>query len=385
MAIAAAILLTPCVRAVAARTGAVDRPDCRRKRQIYPVPTLGGLAVLVAVITAVLASGLKNPTLSQLLPVLVSAVLVCLVGVYDDIWNLKPRWKFVGQILAVMPIVIAGDVVQRLSLLGWEIELGLLSKIFVALWLVSGINAVNFLDGMDGLGALAGVSISLGAAAIGGLTGRDDVILLGLIHAGGLIGFMVYNLPPARVYLGDSGSMLIGMIISYLALRAPQQSVGTLNFGVAIALMAIPILDSTLAILRRTLVGQNFWQGDRRHIHHCLLNRGMTTWRALRLLAGLFSVTVLAAYSAVAFENSAIAWATCLLTPIALYAGNFCCRLEWDLARKRLRRSLRAFGKGTQTESELAAHRASLLRFDETKRTIDNEESGAGRREASAA
>ncbi len=341
IAIAAAILLTPGVRAIAARTGAVDRPDGQRKRQRYPVPTLGGVAVFCAILIAVGAGIFSGAPLQGLIPVLISATIICLVGGYDDIYNLKPRWKFIGQILAVLPVVFAGDTIEHMSVFGLDIELGLLGKTLTILWLVSGINAVNFLDGMDGLGALTGLSLSLAAAAIAGITGRTEIALLALIHAGALIGFMVYNLPPARVYLGDSGSMVIGLIVSYLALQAPRDAAGTLNLATAVALMTIPILDTFLAISRRILVGQNFWQGDRRHIHHCLLSHGMTTWKALRFLAGLFCVTGFSSFIAQALHLPSIAWIAFIVVPAYLYNGSYCCRLEWELAKIWMRRSVK--------------------------------------------
>lgn len=341
IAIAAAMLLTPVVRVVAARTGAVDRPDGQRKRQIFPVPTLGGLAVLAAIYLAAAATGFVGSFMLEQLPLLISAGLICLVGVYDDIWDLKPRWKLIGQILAILPIVVVGEGIERLAVFGLEIELGLLGKTFMVLWLVSGINAVNLLDGMDGVASLTGVGLSVAAAAIAAANGRTDVALLALIHTGALIGFMVYNLPPARVYLGDSGSMLIGLFVSQFALQAPQRTAGTLNLAVAVALMTVPILDTLLAIIRRTLVGQKFWHGDRRHIHHCLLSRGMSTWKALRLFAGILLVTGFASYLAVAIDADSVAWIFFCLVPAFLFTGNYCCRLEWELSKKWVRRSFR--------------------------------------------
>ncbi len=338
VAILAAIFLTPGVRFVAARTGAVDRPDGQRKRQKYPVPTLGGVAVCVAILLASFVAAFTEVPIWGLIPVLISALVICLVGAYDDVFNLKPRWKFVGQIVAVMPIVLSGDAVERIWVFGTIWDLGLLGKSLTVLWLVSGINAVNFLDGMDGLGSLTGVGLSMAAAAIAMITDRPEIALLALIHAGALIGFMVYNLPPARVYLGDSGSMLIGMTVSYLALQAPRDAGGVLHVGVAVALMTVPILDTSLAIARRALIGQDVWHGDRRHIHHCLLGRGMNRWGVLRFLLGLFCATGLSCFIAMAIGVPALAWLAFFGVPAYLFGGNYCCRLEWELAKSWMRR-----------------------------------------------
>ncbi len=341
IAIAAAILFTPGVRAIAARTGAVDRPDGNRKRQMYPVPTLGGLAVCCAILLSAAVGIIQGALADGLIPVLLAAATISLIGAYDDIRNLRPRLKFIGQIVAVLPIAVLGDSFDRFSLLGQVVHIGVMGRFVTVLWLVSGINAVNFLDGMDGLGALTGLSISLAAAAIAWFSGQAELALLALIHAGALIGFMVYNLPPARVYLGDSGSMLIGLIVSYLALHVPRDSSGTLHLGTAVALLTIPILDTFLAIIRRTLVGQDFWHGDRRHLHHCLLSHGMSIWKALRYLAGLFCITGFCSFIAEAWNQPAVAWGAFFFVPTYLYSGNYCCRLEWELAKKWMRRSVK--------------------------------------------
>ncbi|TWU13606.1 WecA-like glycosyltransferase [Symmachiella macrocystis] len=338
IAIMAAIFLTPGVRFVAARTGAMDRPDGQRKRQKYPVPTLGGVAVCVAILLAACVAALTEVPVGGLVPVLLSSLIICLVGAYDDVFNLKPRWKFVGQIIAVLPIVMAGDAVDRIWAFGTVWDLGMFGKMLTMLWLVSGINAINFLDGMDGLGSLTGVGLSIAAAAIALITDRTEIALLALIHAGALIGFMVYNLPPARVYLGDSGSMLIGMTVSYLAIQAPRAPGDALHLGVAVALLTVPILDTSLAILRRALIGQDVWHGDRRHMHHSLLGRGMSRWAVLRFLAGLFCVTGLTCFISVAIGVPALAWLAFCGVPAYLFAGHYCCRLEWELAKSWMRR-----------------------------------------------
>jgi len=318
----------------------MDRPDGQRKRQKYPVPLMGGVAVFIAMMLATSVAALTDAPVKGLIPVILASGMICVIGAYDDVLNLKPRWKFVGQLLAVLPIAMSGDAVEQIRIFGSVIELGFAGRVFTVMWLVSGINAVNFLDGMDGLGSLTGVGLSMASAAIAVITGRQEIALLALIHAGALIGFMVYNLPPARVYLGDSGSLLVGVTVSYLSLQVPQDAGGVWNMGVGVALMTVPILDTSLAIMRRALVGQDVWHGDRRHIHHCLLGYGMTRWAALRFLAGVFCVTGLGSFIAVAVSVPALAWLAFFGVPTYLYAGQYCCRLEWELAKAWLQRRL---------------------------------------------
>ena len=147
--------------------------------------------------------------------------LVCLVGCVDDACDLNARFKLLLQIVAVLPVVLAGYSFDRTVVLGYPIELGWLGIPLTILWLVGCINAINLLDGLDGLASVVGISASLMMAIIAIQTGHAQVGVVALVLAGSLMGFLVYNLPPASIFLGDSGSMVIGLVVGVISIQVP--------------------------------------------------------------------------------------------------------------------------------------------------------------------
>ena len=199
IAILGSLALTPLAKAVAWRFDAVSHPDGGRNRHERPTALWGGSAVYLAVILGVAASygpipGTYN-TVVLLAAVGMSGGLLCLLGIYDDRYDMRARWKLVGQVLCTLPVVLAGCCVQRVWAFGIEYELGYFSVPFAVAWLVLGINAMNLLDGMDGLASTVGIMISVAVAAIAAGHGNPEAMLAALALAGALAGFLVYNLP----------------------------------------------------------------------------------------------------------------------------------------------------------------------------------------------
>ena len=185
------------------------------------------------------------------------------------------RWKLLGQCLVVLPIVLSGCQLQHLVCCGWQIDLGSLAGPATIVWLVLGINAMNLLDGMDGMASIVAVGIAVTIAGIDffGHTGSLTLVIVPL--AGALLGFLAFNFPPARIYLGDTGSMAIGLAVSLAALLAARTDGGATNLTILGAVMAIPLADTALAVVRRSLSGYGFWHPDRGHLHHRLLDQGL--------------------------------------------------------------------------------------------------------------
>ena len=191
-------------------------------------------------------------------------------------------------------------------------ELGLLAVPFTALWLLGIINSLNLLDGMDGLLSCVGFIISLAMAAMAILGGQWAVACVAAALAGALLGFLRYNFPPASVFLGDSGSMLIGLIIGTLALRGSLKAPATVALVAPVALLGIPAFDTLAAIVRRKLTGRSIYAGDRGHLHHCLLARGFSTRRALLWISASCCCTAAGALGSVSFGNEWVAVITAL-------------------------------------------------------------------------
>ncbi|MBX9789059.1 MAG: undecaprenyl/decaprenyl-phosphate alpha-N-acetylglucosaminyl 1-phosphate transferase [Pirellulales bacterium] len=311
--LAASLLLTPVARRLAILFGAVDAPDGRRKLQKTPVPLWGGVAVYAALLIGLMVARQTapdlGPALSQFsLALAAAAGLVCVFGCIDDARDLKPRFKLLLQIASVLPIVMSGYYVDRVVAFGWPLELGWLGIPLTVCWLVGCINALNLLDGMDGLASVVGLSTAGMMAILATNSGHPHVALIAIVLAGALCGFLVYNLPPASIYLGDSGSMLIGLSIGMLSIQAALKTSATLSLTVPVVALAIPMFDTVLAVVRRRLSGRPVDVGDRGHIHHQLLDRGLTNWQALCIIGALCLTTGAAATAATILRNDALAW-----------------------------------------------------------------------------
>lgn len=328
---------TPLVIRFAWSLGAVSRPDGSRRLHGRATPLWGGLAVsLGMVVGSGVAWTFQQETFSSLLlPLGLSTAILCLLGLWDDRWPLPARVKLPGQIAATLPIILFGLYPERVILFGAPFEFGWFGAFCTVGWLLLGINALNLIDGMDGLASVVGIVISAAVAVIAAMRGNPQVMLLSLALAGGLMGFLVYNLPPAKVFLGDSGSMVIGLVVSFLSLRVSLRDPTTANAPLLALLLFVPLLDTGLAILRRILKRQNVFCGDRGHLHHQLLDRGLGVWRTLALLSGFCLLATAAACSAVASGRELLAWAGVITCTALLIYGRVVGREEtsllWDL------------------------------------------------------
>lgn len=305
------LLLTPLCRALAARFGPIDHPDGRRKLHDKATPVAGGGAILLSLAGALLgAHWIPSPANSWFpqdglfLPgLLLASLMICALGLVDDFRGLCARPKVLGQLSAVGIVLGAGFVVQRIRLFDWQVELGLLAVPFTALWLLGTINSLNLLDGMDGLLSSVGLILSLATAALAMLSGAWAAAYMAAALAGALLGFLPYNFPPASIFLGDSGSMLIGLIIGATALRGSLEGPATVGLVAPVAILGIPVFDTLAAIVRRKLTGRSICAGDRGHLHHCLLAHGFSTQRALLWISASCCCTAAGALGSVSFGN----------------------------------------------------------------------------------
>jgi UDP-GlcNAc:undecaprenyl-phosphate GlcNAc-1-phosphate transferase len=311
-ALGGALLLTPLSRAAAVRLNIVDQPDGKRKLQKRPVPLFGGVAVYFSLVIGLcLAQQFADvpPKFEQLCDVVIAAAgFVCLLGCIDDTWDLNARLKLLLQTCSLLPIVLSGFTIDHVLAFGYPLELGWLGVPITVLWLLACINALNLLDGMDGLASVVGLSTAAMLAIIAFSLDHAHVSVVAVTLAGALVGFLVYNLPPASIYLGDSGSMVIGLVVGILGMHATLKTPTTLAITAPLVLMSIPMLDTVLAIVRRKLSGQRFYAADRGHIHHRLLERGLNNWQALGVIGLLCVLTGSAAVAAIILRSDSMAW-----------------------------------------------------------------------------
>ncbi len=312
VAFVASLLLTAAVRAIARRYNIVDRPDGKRKLHGRPVPLWGGVAVYAATVLGLLAVRLGAGGTTEFIELsnawIIAAGFVCLVGSIDDRFNLPSRIKLVLQIVSVLPIIMLGYYVDRVVAFGYPIMLGWLGIPLTILWLVGCINALNLIDGMDGLASIIGLSTAAMLGVIAASQQQDHVAAMAIVLAASLAGFLIYNLPPASIFLGDSGSMVIGLSVGLLGIQGSLKTSATLAITAPAVVMTLPMFDIVAAIVRRTLNGRPFDMPDRQHIHHRLLDRGWNPWQVLCLLGALCLTMGAAATAATIFRLDALAW-----------------------------------------------------------------------------
>ncbi len=344
-------LLTRLGMPLARRWGQVDRPDRERKLHQEAVPTAGGVAVFVAAATVLVVScgispltaGIIGQYPRQSLGLLLAAAAMVVLGVLDDRYGLRARYKLLGQLAAVVPLTLWGGFeIACIGLFGWTVELGPLAVPVTILWLLACINALNLIDGMDGLlGMIGGIAL-LSLAALAFVTGQSWAVLVALTLAGAVLGFLWWNLPPARVYMGDAGSMLVGLVVGALAIVASLKGPATVALGAPLAILILPVFDTVAAILRRKLTSRSLATPDRGHLHHVLLRRGLTAPRILTLLAGLAVLAAAGALASIALQNDLFALISAAGVVVMLVAGKLFGHAEWILLQKRLSSAARS-------------------------------------------
>ncbi len=340
VSLAASALLTILVRRIAVHWGVLDSPDGIRKRHPAQMPLWGGVAVYLAVIVGLVwarhAGFGAGYDLDELSAVVVAmAGFVCFFGAIDDYCRLKPRLKLLLQTSSVLPLVLAGFRVYSVVLFGHTFDLGWLGIPLTILWFLGCINAINLLDGMDGLASLVGLAAAMTLGVIAGHTGNGHVTAAAVVLAGALAGFLVHNRPPARIFLGDSGSMVIGLILGILGIQSTLKTSTTLSITAPLVVMTFPIFDTFLALVRRRLTGRPFDAADRQHIHHRLLDRGLGPWIVLAIIGALSLATGVAALVATIVHSDLLAWATAFSLLIVVVRLRWFGYYEWRLATGR--------------------------------------------------
>ena len=358
-----ALALTAGARWLAPRAGLVDRPDGSRKCHANPTPLMGGAAIGAAFLLSSLLLMAVMPSLASrhwgepfsLFPLLASAGLFCLLGLYDDRWGLSPRLKFAGQIAACLPFVTGGGTIATVTVLGAQVTLGAWSVPFTIFWLVACSNVLNLMDGMDGLaGTISGIAL-LTLATLSILTGRYEIAAVTLAAAAGTAGFLVHNWPPARIFMGDSGSLMLGFLIGAFAIQAALKQAAGFMLIVPVVVISVPVFDTAMAILRRKLSGQGIGQADRGHIHHRLQERGLSRMQSLLLIAGLSAA--MAGFGMLSFlaNSEPLALLLCGSLLGALVIGRVFGHHETDMAL----RHLRAMGEPWAGASQVLRSRLS--------------------------
>lgn len=301
VAIGMALLLTPGVIVLARKTGALDAPDSRKVHK-RPIPRIGGVGIylsfMIAICSVVSIVHLPSDVSYEMVGLLLSGTLIVIVGVIDDYKNLPAKVKLLGQIMAACVLVLVFDV--RIDFItdpfGDYLYLEYLAVPATVFWIVGLTNTVNLIDGLDGLAA--GVS-TIACITICLVALEQNIILIAVLTAalaGSACGFLYYNFNPARIFMGDSGSMFLGFMLAGISVIGAVKCAATIALIVPILALGLPILDTTFAIIRRYRGGAPIFKPDRGHLHHRLLDMGFTQRQAVLLM---YVVSALLGLSAV--------------------------------------------------------------------------------------
>lgn len=288
---------TPLVKNLAIRVGAVDVPKDNRRMHKVPIPRLGGLAIATSFILCVLIFAEVD---YQIQGILMGAVMIVVIGVMDDIMTLKAVPKFIVQILAACVVVSRGCRIQYLSnpiLTSSQryLDLGAWSGPVTVIWIVAITNAVNFIDGLDGLAVGVSAISSATLLVIALLVAEPNIALIMMILLGACLGFIPYNFNPAKIFMGDTGSAFLGFIMATMSIQGMFKLYAIISFAVPFLILGIPIFDICFAVVRRLAKGQNPMKADRGHIHHRLIDMGFSQKQAVAITYFLTAILGLTA------------------------------------------------------------------------------------------
>ncbi len=331
-------LLTFVCRWAAPKLGVMDRPG-GRKKHLHATPLLGGLAVYLGCLIALAAASVLLPAERSNFTVglAVCGGLFCLIGLIDDKGNLRARDKFLLQIAASIPFAMWTQSISSIHILGVDLPLGWLGIAFTVFWLVACTNVVNLLDGIDGLATTIGAIICFAVCTLSLMNGKTETAIASVALAGALLGFFGHNCPPARIFLGDAGSLTIGFMAGALAIEGSTKKATGFMLGAPLIVMSIPAFDAFLAIVRRKLNGRGIGVADRGHIHHRLLDRGLTGPQTLLAIASVSLVMAVAAVAAIYYQSDALGLGICAAMIGLLVAAKVCGGHETELFFQHLR------------------------------------------------
>ena len=279
-------ICTPLVRTLAVNIGAIDAPDARKVHQVS-IPRLGGLAIYIGYMVSLLYS-VKD--ISSVKGLLIGSVILVAVGIWDDVKQIGPKTKLLGQIVAALMLPIFDNAIHFISIGDHMLYLEYLSIPLTVFWIVGFTNIVNLIDGLDGLAAGISLIACIAICIVTLQMGQVDLACITLALAGAACGFLRYNFNPAKIFMGDTGSMLLGYTMAAISVMGSVKTAATVGLVVPVIVLGLPILDTLFAIVRRRINGRPVFQPDKGHLHHRLLAMGLTQKQAVLLMYAITAV-----------------------------------------------------------------------------------------------
>ena len=307
---------TPPVKNFAHKVGAIDVPKDARRMHKKPIPRLGGLAIYGGFLCSILIFGQLDETM---LCVLLGAAIIVALGIFDDVLALGAKLKFVVQIVAAAIPVCIGDLqiglFTNLNPLSDTpfVHLGILAVPATIIWIVGITNAVNLIDGLDGLAVGVSSIAAITMLAVALLTGNMPIAITMAALAGACIGFMPYNLNPAKIFMGDTGSTFLGYMLATVSIMGLFKFYAVISFAVPFLILGLPIFDTANAIIRRVAAGRSPMSPDRGHVHHKLIDIGFNQKQAVAIL---YAISATLGLTAVVLTSSGEVKAIVLLLAV---------------------------------------------------------------------
>lgn len=319
-----AVVLTRVFRDVAIRFGLYDKVEGGRKLHVRPVPRVGGLAVAMAFGLSLVGVAIYQGSLAALLlgdAPLVSALLgggslILALGVWDDLFGVRPIYKLAAQVLAALVVCAAGVQIDGIAIPFYGVlQFGWLAIPVTLFWIVLVTNAINLIDGMDGL---AGSVVALAGGTLLVMSLIEGDPLAGLLLAAmvaAVLGFLVFNANPASIFLGDAGSLFLGFVLGIVSVHSSQKAYTLFTVVGAVLILALPIFDLSMAVVRRGLTGKPLFAADQHHVHHLLLRRGLSQRQSVLVLIGAAAVVQVLALALIYATDAVSAGLLLLLVP----------------------------------------------------------------------
>lgn len=309
---------TPFVKVLAYKIGAIDVPKDARRVHDHPIPRLGGLAIFYGFLISILCFATVD---TQLKGITIGCLIIVAVGIVDDVKQLSAKVKFVLQIVTAVVVVLHGVTIKYISVPSFIVEGGILNLGFMSIpitivWIVGVTNAVNLIDGLDGLavGVSSIATFSLFFIAI--LTREFQLAVITAALAGACLGFLPYNFNPAKIFMGDTGSTFLGFMLSVICIQGLFKGYVIISFIVPFLILGLPIFDTGFAIVRRIWNKKPIMAPDRGHLHHRLMDMGFSQKQTVAILYVIASIL---AMSAVVVLEGGAYWAAVFVIAIVLF------------------------------------------------------------------
>ncbi len=295
IAFAVTLLTTPMAKGFAYKFKAVDFPRSRGMNN-EPVPRMGGLAIVLGFMSAIIIMSLyiEDFHTKRFIGFIIGAIIITVVGIFDDVYELSAKFKLLVQIVVAIIVVATGTKLDFIMWPFWQ-YLKPFSSFITIIWIVGLINAVNLIDGLDGLAAGVTTIASVCLTILCALSGNTLAVVICATLAGSTLGFLPRNFAPAEVYMGDTGSTFLGYVLAVTSCIGVFKTYAILALLLSVLAMALPILDTTFAMIRRAINHKPIMAPDRGHLHHRLVDSGLSSKQAVMVLYGLSSISCLIA------------------------------------------------------------------------------------------